>query len=1271
MIASDSASASSKLIESAFNHWKGIDWASKKFQLEDAVEQIERARSEAQKSKKNLIEQGREFRSLSETDKLARFGSLIKLYQQEVDTLQKRCTAVETEFIPIAQHISASPDLLSALYEAQLLSGNIQATESRLKDAVQKNTQYQLSLQEQKENYETVLLSKQQAVKTLNELNEELQSQVRSLKEDVSSKQRATRDPPEQEQQLSELKGKIQASEEIIRLLRAQLDEHEERNKNLSSTFEDFKRTTQEQRNLEALRASENDRVIAQLNLELADIKQVLAQRTAEYEVNLKNAQDANQIKQNLYDEELNRRTAIEKNLDERNEELRKLYEEKTQGMNSSESNFEARIELLCKEKDELFKTNEGLNNSLALLKAQYEQMRSELQSSQTELENSKASETENITIRRQLEQELEVCKKQANISDFARDGLVEQLTADNEKLAATMKKIQDGEAQLMASLDEVRAEVVALREEKEALIAEMQRSSSEVITSKNEVQSLVTAMEDLKRDLDSTNAVRADAIAQWQNLLALNDSLKQQIRSYESSTADLIDLQRKLSDATSKILEVEGLNQQLSQRLSDIEGAHARELSKAREEHQAEIARLKEPSESARESEENLRIELQRAQAALTELTRQKEEAIRVVLEESSKQKEDEIARQRREFSKHRQEIMKKMEEERSNHSAALKQVEELRSSLEKMELLNRELDDEANRQSSEKIMKGDEVKALRAQVQNLQDSKAELQGKLELLERESELSLKKLRSELQEEHAKNGKIEELLREKRELEKNLEAQIQRRAKNDQLVNELSFTKNELQVKLDAFEGERISLNKSLKEAVLAKAELAEELEKSKNDERIAELQLVNRKLKDNIKEQATVNQELTKEKQQIGILLEKQIQSYKEATMSNEKLSNELIILSKKYEEISAQYNTAKNLQSKLEVQLKQTQQNGELENQLKQRNSELLNELKQISAKYEHLRKEVNERSQLMDQVTDDKRKLEVQLERLELDLRTVSMQNRRLADELDQVNIKNKEIVGELRQLSTEKDDLRSQLEDQTLRMKEDAAKTEATITKFKQLIQEKNQLTITVEKIQQQLKDITLRTSEQITNLELSNQRLHAKLSAKEAKIEELKGKVTQIEESKVRLNEQLADIQEQFQLQKVNTNYQTLQKERDYLHEQLKEEIQKNDILEKQRSALRIEVDRLRDDLKSSQAQRDKAPQRKELAEPSKTFSSSMPLPSVSATPKKMASQLMLFDAVHSMHMDLDDKTPVVNAAPGEQSNSSWWSLLSFRNTQPK
>lgn len=91
-----------------------------------------------------------------------------------------------------------------------------------------------------------------------------------------------------------------------------------------------------------------------------------------------------------------------------------------------------------------------------------------------------------------------------------------------------------------------------------------------------------------------------------------------------------------------------------------------------------------------------------------------------------------------------------------------------------------------------------------------------------------------------------------------------------------------------------------------------------------KNDERITELKQINKKLKDEMKEQTMQVQVLSNEKQQISKLLETQLQSVKENTKSNEKLSNELILLTTRYNDLNQEFNRIKIANSKMEAELK-----------------------------------------------------------------------------------------------------------------------------------------------------------------------------------------------------------------------------------------------------------------------------------------------------------------------------------------------------------
>ncbi|KAK5581532.1 hypothetical protein RB653_001567 [Dictyostelium firmibasis] len=115
---SSSSSSSNKTFESILESWKLFNIDKKKNEFGDNVTQIGALKEDCLKSRKVLAKQTQDFKKFTDDEKIKQFGSLLKLYQDEVDKLTKRSKFTETVFLGIYKDLNEISDPVPALTAA-------------------------------------------------------------------------------------------------------------------------------------------------------------------------------------------------------------------------------------------------------------------------------------------------------------------------------------------------------------------------------------------------------------------------------------------------------------------------------------------------------------------------------------------------------------------------------------------------------------------------------------------------------------------------------------------------------------------------------------------------------------------------------------------------------------------------------------------------------------------------------------------------------------------------------------------------------------------------------------------------------------------------------------------------------------------------------------------------------------------------------------------------------------------------------------------------
>lgn len=101
---------STALFEKALNSWSAIDLSSLQKELDAKALEIQDYQKESLLGRKELATQTKDFKKLSDEEKLENFNQLLKSYQNVIDSINKKNKNVETLFFKVYRAIAEAPD---------------------------------------------------------------------------------------------------------------------------------------------------------------------------------------------------------------------------------------------------------------------------------------------------------------------------------------------------------------------------------------------------------------------------------------------------------------------------------------------------------------------------------------------------------------------------------------------------------------------------------------------------------------------------------------------------------------------------------------------------------------------------------------------------------------------------------------------------------------------------------------------------------------------------------------------------------------------------------------------------------------------------------------------------------------------------------------------------------------------------------------------------------------------------------------------------------
>ncbi|RKP14080.1 CASP C terminal-domain-containing protein [Piptocephalis cylindrospora] len=169
----------SNLLDAALERWKEVDFNALQSQLESQSEDILKIQGSSTASRKALAEKTKEFRKVSDEEKLSSLKSLLKSYQQEIDQLTKRSKSSESILLDTFHRLGDIPDPMPILGDAKLYAQE----KERSRELEEGNEALTLQCKEIQEELSKKLTEEgevRKLKKTLKKLEDEMEERVKT-----------------------------------------------------------------------------------------------------------------------------------------------------------------------------------------------------------------------------------------------------------------------------------------------------------------------------------------------------------------------------------------------------------------------------------------------------------------------------------------------------------------------------------------------------------------------------------------------------------------------------------------------------------------------------------------------------------------------------------------------------------------------------------------------------------------------------------------------------------------------------------------------------------------------------------------------------------------------------------------------------------------------------------------------------------------------------------------------------------------------------------
>lgn len=430
---------SSNVFNSALEFWKNLNLPEIQKQLDLQGIEIKEDQKSSLLSRKNLATKTKEFRKLSDSEKLDQFKPLLKLYQNEIDVLTNKLKKIEGYFFDFYRSIAEAPDprpLLEISLDSVIESGEITELKNevaRLNEDLSKKADYnqlkqRLLRTEQKsaEMLSSKLKAKEEEMKALIDEKQVNWQEKEKLYQSQLNDYKKTIDELKTSQEVTQLQLNSQANElgsnNDNTTIMAELDivsrdaefskqrllEVEKRNEDLRRELSVVNNNLQ----VETLKENFN-RKISELESEnvllIAELEQSRKNSKSLSEQAKKQLENTNKEILQLKSDTSNLREKLQrtKDYDEIKTELQFLRQVEFDDQDDDDDEINLDDKTKNKVDSLLIKRNKEMNNELIKYRGEHESLVSKIQQLETQLENTSKEMAQLSAKNVKLEEEL------------------------------------------------------------------------------------------------------------------------------------------------------------------------------------------------------------------------------------------------------------------------------------------------------------------------------------------------------------------------------------------------------------------------------------------------------------------------------------------------------------------------------------------------------------------------------------------------------------------------------------------------------------------------------------------------------------------------------------------------------------------------------------------------------------------------------------------------------------------------------------------------
>eukprot|EP00484_Ammonia_sp_Unknown_P020914 CAMPEP_0197029194 /NCGR_PEP_ID=MMETSP1384-20130603/8688_1 /TAXON_ID=29189 /ORGANISM="Ammonia sp." /LENGTH=770 /DNA_ID=CAMNT_0042458315 /DNA_START=24 /DNA_END=2336 /DNA_ORIENTATION=- len=335
----------SSLIDLVIHDWKQINLPLLRSELDEFAARMDQLSSENKVQRKELAKETKELKKCKKEEKLKKFGAVLKLYQQHIDSKENECKFIFESFLKIYKIVSEAPDPIDALQNGQIQILKLQSQLLDHKDMAQKLENYEKEFNNLKNQEITVKKLKEQMKRLESEQDMKINAQL--IAQQTKLEQQFKNELSEHDVKYNECKLQLKNAQNEVIGLQQQLDElqnnllsqslHSEQTNDIQESTQSMLEEELERANMKIVSLSkQRDEVLLKLEQHIKQQASEQGQEMLDFELNtLKKRLSEAKQKCNQLQSEVDRLRKDNAKLNEANEANTKKWQENVEKLRS------------------------------------------------------------------------------------------------------------------------------------------------------------------------------------------------------------------------------------------------------------------------------------------------------------------------------------------------------------------------------------------------------------------------------------------------------------------------------------------------------------------------------------------------------------------------------------------------------------------------------------------------------------------------------------------------------------------------------------------------------------------------------------------------------------------------------------------------------------------------------------------------------------------------------------------------------------------------